>query len=767
VSASTPRPGSGRPPRGPGNGTGNRAGHAKGRSNRKQKPKLTGKERLRKALKYTLIGGLVGCLVLVSMFYIAYRATDIPSENAAFQAQTTNVYYSDGKTKLGRYAIQNRESIPLADIPKVMQGAVVAAEDRTFWTNKGIDPKGILRAAFSNAKGGATQGASTITQQYVKILYLSQERTLKRKIKEAFLSLKIQQKQSKSQILEGYLNTIYFGRGAYGVQAASMAYFGIPAKKLDASQSAMLAAVLNSPSYLSPDRSDASRAALLARYDYVVSGMRSMGAISATDAAAIDGKLPPIKKPVTSDLYGGQTGFMLDMVKKELLKLGFTDQEIDSGGLRVTTTFTKKAMQAAKDGVLEQRPPGLKELHAAAATVDVATGGLLGFYAGQDYLKSQLNWASLGNAPGSSFKPFALAAGLQAGFSLKDTFQGSSPYRFPNGDSVKNEGQGDGHSYGAKINLIKATQESVNTAYVDLTESIPNGPEKIKQTAIKMGIPASTPGLDPVATIALGSASVSPISMANAYSTIADGGMHHDPFVVSKVIRASTGEVLYTAPRKTDRAIPEPIAADTSYALQQVVKGGTGTAALALGRPAAGKTGTATRDDGQVISSWFVGYTPQEATAVVYVRKDGRKSLEGYLNPFYGASYPARTWTAIMKRDMEGVPVEDFPPPANVDGKAPDSGHDPYTPPPPKPKPTKTVTPTPTAAPEPVANGVCDPAYGFPKDPDCPNPNSPTPSPSPTCTLLNCPSPSSTPTGNGPGGGGARVSADTWYTRPE
>ncbi len=274
MSASTPGPG-GRPPRGPRNGpksgAGSRASRAKGRGSRKQKPQLTGKEKLRKALKYTLIAGLVGCLILVSMFYIAYRATDIPSENSAFKAQTTNVYYSDGKSKIGRYAVQNRESIPLADVPKVMQDAVVAAEDRTFWTNKGIDPKGIIRAAFSNAKGGATQGASTITQQYVKILYLSQERTLKRKIKEAFLSLKIQQKKSKSEILEGYLNTIYFGRGAYGVQAASKAYFGIPAKKLNASQSAMLAAVLNSPNYLSPDRGDSSRAALHARYDYVVS----------------------------------------------------------------------------------------------------------------------------------------------------------------------------------------------------------------------------------------------------------------------------------------------------------------------------------------------------------------------------------------------------------------------------------------------------------------------------------------------------------------
>jgi membrane peptidoglycan carboxypeptidase len=762
VSASTPRPGSGRPRKAAG---GRPTGHTKGRGRKQDKPKLTGKERLRKALKYTLIGGLVGALVLVSMFYIAYRATDIPSENSAFQAQTTNVYYAGGKSKIGRFATQNRESIPLADVPKVMQEAVVAAEDRSFWTNRGIDPKGILRAAFSNAKGGATQGASTITQQYVKILYLTQQRTLQRKIKEAFLSLKIQQKKSKSEILEGYLNTIYFGRGAYGVQAAANAYFGIPAKELDASQSAMLAAVLNSPNYLSPDRGESARAALLRRYQYVVGGMASMGAISQSDAAEIEGSLPKIKKVSTSNLYGGQKGFMLDLVKKELLKLGFTEQEIDTGGLKVTTTFTKKAMDAAEAGVVEQRPTGLKQLHAAAATVDVHTGALLGFYGGQDYLRSQLNWAALGNAPGSSFKPFALAAGLEAGFSLKDTFQGSSPYRFPSGAEVKNEGQGDGHSYGSKIDLVKATQESVNTAYVDLTMSIPDGPQKILDTAVKMGIPASTKGLDPVATIARGAAAVSPITMGHANATLANRGVHHDWFAVSKVVRASDGKVLYTAPRKTDRAIPEDIADDTSYALQQVVKGGTGVNAQALGRPAAGKTGTATKTGGDVISSWFVGYTPQVSTAVMYVRGDGYKSLEGYLVPFYGATYPTRTWTAIMKGVTEGMPVEDFPPRANVDGKAPDSGHNPYTPPPPKPTKTRTTAPPPsTTAPpappkEPVANGVCDPNFGYPQDPDCPSPP-----PSPTgCPVLN---PNCTPTPS-PSAGRVTASREPLYARQE
>jgi membrane peptidoglycan carboxypeptidase len=276
--------------------------------------------------------------------------------------------------------------------------------------------------------------------------------------------------------------------------------------------------------------------------------------------------------------------------------------------------------------------------------------------------------------------------------------------------------------------------------------SMPNGPQKIIDMAYAMGIPESTK-LPAVPSVALGFASVSPVTMANAYATIADGGLRHDWFTVSKVTRASDGEVLYTAPRKTTRALDEDIASDVSYALQQTVKGGTGQAALQLGRAAAGKTGTATRDDGQVISSWFVGYTPQVSTAVMYVRGNGRKSLEGYLEPFYGASYPARTWTAVMRGVMEGLPEESFPPPARVDGKAPDEGHAPAKPTK-KPKPTKTATitpptntppstptntPTPTntqTAQEPVANGVCSGVKG---DPDCN-----TPDPSPTCSGILC-----------------------------
>lgn len=691
-------------------------------------------QRLKQVLKWFAVAAIVGTLVLVGIFYFAYKNTTIPDANKAFEAQSTFVYYSGGKTKVGRFAEQNRESIPLADIPQSMQNAAIAAEDRTFYTNSGIDPKGILRAAFSNAQGNATQGASTITQQYVKILYLTQERTLSRKVKEAFLSLKVQQEESKEAILEGYLNTIYFGRGAYGVQAASNAYFGKPAKRLTVPESAMLAAVLNSPSYLSPDRGAAGRDDLIERYDYVLRGMVSMGNLDASEADRYYGKLPRLAKPKTNNQYGGQRGFMLTMVKKELLRLGFDETEIDSGGLRVETTFTRKAMKAAEEGVLAERPEGLKKLHVATASVDVQSGALIGFYAGQDYLDSQLNWAQLGASPGSSFKPFALAAGLKEGFSLKDTFDGNAPFELPDGSGeVGNQGEGQGESYGSAIDLITATENSVNTAYVDLTTSMEDGPRKVVKMANDLGVPKNAPGLKPFPAVALGSATVSPIDMANSYATIANGGVRHDWFTVKRVSRASDDKVLYRAPKKTKRVLSEDISSDVSYALQQTVQNGTASTALGLGRPAAAKTGTATNDDEDVSSSWFVGYTPQVATAVMYVRGRGNEALNGYLPSFYGGDFPASTWTTLMQLLMEGVEVEDFPEPAFVDGEAPAAGHEPYTPPPeptptpekpqpkpkPKPKPTEPSEPQPPA-PEPSQPGPGDGGGGGGGDPGNP-----------------------------------------------
>ncbi|MGN6251509.1 MAG: transglycosylase domain-containing protein [Marmoricola sp.] len=709
---------------------------------------------VRTLLKRLLIAGIVFVLLCVAIFFLAYQRTTIPDPNSAYQAQSTYIYYSNGKAKIGDFAIQNRDSVPLADISKDMQHAIVAAEDRTFWTNKGIDPKGIIRAAFSNASGNSTQGASTITQQYVKLLYLNQQRTFKRKIKEIFLALKIQQQQSKEQILEGYLNTVYFGHGAYGVQAAARTYFGLDAKQLDARQSAMLASIVNSPNNLDPNGDKAERQALLGRYDYVLNGMVKLGTLDAAKEAAWSDKLPKVLHSAPQDSYGGQRGFMLTMVKDELRRIGFSDEQIDGGGLRVTTTFNRKVMSADKSAVEKVAPKGLKKLHVGVASVDVKSGAVLGFFGGQDYLKSQLNYATLPAASvGSSFKPFALAAGLKQGFSLKDTFDGNSPYVFPSGQTVHNEGEAsgiaDGADYGAHVNLIKGLEESINTVFIDLTVSMKDGPAAIRKTAIDMGLPDNKQ-IQPTSGIALGSASESPLNMANAYSTIANGGMEHDTFVIKKVTDP-TGKTLWEHHGDQHRALSSDIAADVSYAMQQVVQHGTGSAyAPGLGRPAAGKTGTATNGDGKVDSSWWVGFTPEVSTAVMYARGTGHESLEGFLVPYYGANYPTHTWTEAMKAIVAGTPVQQFPPPAFVDGTPPSSGHAPYVPPPttsapkPKPQPSKAPKPTPTrtAAPQPTAPATS--SAPPPTSPTCVQsavqdcgtsssaPPSPTPTPSPT-----------------------------------
>jgi membrane peptidoglycan carboxypeptidase len=698
VSNEQPPPSSGPSPsrpsrRGARKATGKKPGGprpAKGQgSGRKGKVKLrdlsSRGDRLKHVAKKTLKWGSITALVLVLLgaagVYAIYRTIDIPDPNEDFEAQTTVVYYSDGKHVLGRFALQNRQSIPLSEMPQSLQDAVISAEDRSFETNSGLDYKGIIRAAWDNLHSGSVQqGASTITQQYVKVLYLSQEQTWKRKIKEAFLAVKLQNQLSKDEILEGYLNTIYFGRGAYGVEAASQAYFDKHAKDLTVPQSAVLAAVLNSPTALDPSNGADARAALLGRYQYVLDGMVSMGNLDATEAGKYREHLPKFPKIKTINQYGGQKGYLMTLVESQLRAEGFTDEEIEGGGLKVVTTFDWKMERDANQTIKEIRPKNRPALHIALASLEPGTGAVRAMIGGKNYLQSQINWATTGGQPGSSFKPFALAAGLEDGFTLQSTLDGNSPYTYPNGETVRNEGESfgvpDGVSYGT-VSLTTATAESINTAYADLTVQMGgNGPEKVIDAAAKAGIPRNAPGLEPNLGVALGSATVAPVDMANAYGTFAAEGDHADWYVIQKV--SDRNGLRYEHRDKTDAAFSKAISSNVTYALQQVVQTGTGTNALALGRPAAGKTGTATavQPDGtqHVSSSWFVGYTPQLSTAVMFVRGQGNEALDdGYLDPFFGGTYPTQTWAAYMKKALEGKPVQDFPDPMELHGESPTS----------------------------------------------------------------------------------------------
>jgi membrane peptidoglycan carboxypeptidase len=643
----------------------------------------------------------LGFLVSVAALGVGYAATDIPAPNELAKAETTIVYFDNGKTEIGRFGDQNRINVDLSKVPEHVQKAVLAAEDRSFYENQGISPTGIIRAFWNNARGEPIQGGSTITQQYAKNVYLSGERTYTRKLKEFFIAVKLSRQEDKDQILEDYLNVIYFGRGAYGIETAAQTYFDKPASELSVEEGAMLAAVIRSPANYQPE-TDLDR--LEARFDYVLNGMVEKGWLDASERDGLE--VPEVVEP-GENKSGGTDYYLMDAVRRELKVLGFTDRDIDLGGLRVVTTFDRKSQRAAVRAVRQERPrENAKGVHIGLSAVKPGTGAVIAMYGGQD--AGELNQATQARIqPGSSFKPFALAAALEEGISLRSRFHGNSPLELPGTDKeVNNEFDQD---YGTSVDLVEATAKSINTAYVDLTLEI--GAEQVLDAAVAAGVPEDTPGLMANAVIPLGTASVRNLDMANAYATFAAGGEAAQTYVVQEV-RDPDGGALYEVDVNTTEAFDEDVVADVSYALQQVVRSGTGSAAQSLGRPAAGKTGTAALRPDTTTSSWFVGYTPQLSAAVSIYKGKGRADLDGVggLPTFFGGSYPARIWTAFMTGAMEGKKVKDFPPPEYV-------GETLNPPPPPSPT-TETPSPTETTeSPSPTETAPPSPTETAPPSP--------------------------------------------------
>lgn len=692
-------------------------------------------------IRWCVFLGVAGVLMLALTFFILYRTISIPSANADFQTQTTQVFYSDGKHKLGEFSTQDRESIALDSIPASMQAAAIAAEDRSFYTNRGLDFKGILRAVRDNTTSGSIQGGgSTITQQYVKILYLTQERSYTRKVKEAILSIKIHNQLTKSEILEGYLNTIYFGNGAYGVEVASQTYFNKPASRLNYAQSALLATIINSPSYYDP-YAEGAQARIQPRFNYVLAGMAKAGAITEEEAAKFADRIPQVVEKKNVNRFSGSKGYLLQLVKDKMVNdLKFDPGEVDGSGLRITTTFDYEDQKEAVAAIKAFRPEGKPELHQALVSVQPGTGAVRSMYAGRDYLKNQFNWATNGTQPGSTFKPFAVIAALENGYSLQTKLDGNSPLRDSKGNILTtNQGDGGGGSFGS-VPLMKATEKSINTAFVDLMEQMDDGPQMVLDAAQQAGVPRTLldsirnqDGGPPLVT-PLGYFPVAPVDMANAYATIAANGKRADWYVIQKVTDYQ-GATKYKHKVKTKQTIPEDVAADTISAMVGVVRSGTGTNGRTV-CSTAGKTGTATAGKTEiqhVSSSWFAGFTPKAATAVMYNRgKLGNADLEGYMIPFFGGQIPAKTFAAYMNASLDPSDCGAFPPAANI--KA-DKGTIYVKPTPkptkkPKPKPTRTTRPAPTTPP--------------PTTPAPPVTTTPPTTPPPTCTT-NPPDPSLPP----------------------
>jgi membrane peptidoglycan carboxypeptidase len=656
-------------------------------------------------------GLLAAVLVSAGLLGAAYATTSIPTPNAAATQQLTTIYAADHKTVIARIGT-DRVDVPLSEIPLQLQHAVLAAEDRHFFSEPAVSATGTLRALYEDLRGAdITQGGSTITQQYVKNAYLTQQRTLTRKLDEILIAIKLGQTTSKSQILDDYLNTVYFGRNAYGVDAAAKAYFGKPLSELTVSEDAVLAEVIQAPSVLDPRVSPSAAAA---RWQYVVNGMVSQGWLPAAQASAMH--LPHTVVPHSAPGCQGNDCFIAQAAMDELGQMGFTQQQLDQGGYKIYTTIQPQAQAAAEtaintaigSGELNERT-GKPET--SLVSIKPGDGAIEAMYSGpgcHSHSKSTTrcvdttgisnlfdpNTTGYGRPPGSSMKPYTLIAALQQGMSLDQIESGPSVISV-GGAQVHNAG---GEVCSSPCTLTTALAESINTVFVPLAAQI--GPDKVADVAHAAGIPKSVK-LPDVPEITLGTEDVPVVDQADGYATIAAGGEQAAPYLVSQVVDPQGDVVGRTKPKLT-RAFSPTIAADATYAMQQVLNctpiQGTACGKQLTGRPAAGKTGTATNKGGDNSDAWFIGFTPQLSTAV-WVGNDihGSTLSPGGLE-LYGGETPAGIWQSMMNSALTNVPVVPFSPPSVTVPTAPaltSSSALPYTSPPAT---STTSTPVPSSS---------------------------------------------------------------------
>jgi membrane peptidoglycan carboxypeptidase len=598
------------------------------------------------------------------LFALAWFTVGIPDPNAYVNSQSTIIQYSNG-TEIARIGSENRQKLPISEIPLRLRYAVMAAEDRNFYSERAFSITGIGHAIVSNILTlGNGRGGSTITQQYAKTAFLTSERSITRKVKELVISLKLENAMTKDQIFENYLNTIYFGRGSYGVQTAAQQYFNRNANQLSISQSAVIASILRSPGLYDPALSTANAKRLEGRFNYVIQGMLQQKWI--TPAEAKKAKLPVVAPRTAGGTLSGPKGYIVDSVEKELSKLGFTQDQLLVGGYVIKTTLDQAAQESAVDAVNKLTPkPAPTNLHTALVAIRPGTGEIVAMYGGKDYVVRQLNDATQSIAlAGSTFKPFALVAALEAGIPLTSMWNGDTPQIFDDlGKPYPVANYGD-EGWG-QINLLTATQHSVNTVFVPL--GIKAGMDKVVDVARRAGIPDNV-AMIATPSVVLGVASPHVIDVANAYATFAAQGIYSKPYLVGQVIGPNKG-VLYEGKAQTQEVFKSDVMADLTYALKGVVNGGTGSAALALGRPAAGKTGTSESN----ASAWFSGFTPQLAASVALFRDSASETLNGIggLTSVTGGTFPTKIWTAFMKGALKGQPIMDFPAPANIGGLDP------------------------------------------------------------------------------------------------
>ena len=647
------------------------------------------------------VAGVAGTIMYV------YAHTPLP--NAPPGPQTTYVYDRNGRLITTFHSEVNRTIIPLSDIPPDMKHAVIAIEDKDYYRHGGVSYVSILRAAVADVMHRrVVQGGSTIAQQYVKNVFTGSERTFGRKFREAILAVKLDHAFSKEEILGKYLNTVYFGNGAYGIQAAAQTYWGIPARRLDTVQSATLAALISSPGSFDPiQHPDQAKA----RRDLVLTKMAEQGYITHEQATSLQQEPVEVgaRKPRSSP-----AAYFIDYVRRVLQQrygvgATFTD------GLRVTTTLDR-SMQAAAERAVAGHLTSAKDPSAALVAIDPRTGAIRAMVGGRNFNQVKFNLATQARRQaGSAFKPFTLTAAMEQRIDPKKAlWKGPPSITIPDrrcythGEPWKVSNYAD-ESAGT-MNLLDATAHSVNTIFAQLAVVV--GPDRVAEVANTMGIRSE---LQPVCSITLGTQPVTPLEMTNAYATLAARGVYRAPEALS-VVRNADREVLQRS-TFTGEQVLEPNDADlVTLALQGVVQRGTGTAAN-IGRPVAGKTGTAQG----YVDAWFCGYTPQLAACVWMGYQKGEipmENVEGFAHVF-GGSLPAEIWHDFMSAALANVPVASFHPPSFI-------GYDV------RPGVTVTPKPSPSPTPSPIPSPSPTPTFTTPP-PTTPPPTTP-PSPSPSAT---------------------------------
>ena len=597
-------------------------------------------------MRRLVVAGGLAFLAVVALFLLAYASMSLPDEPP--RVQTSAILASDGSTITELYKDQNRVDVKLDQVAEVMQQAVVATEDRNFFEHSGLDPIGITRALVNDIRGRELQGGSTITQQLVKNAYLTTERSLVRKFKEAVLAVKVEQQFDKDEILERYLNTIYFGRGAYGVEKAAQLYFGRSAADLDLPQAALLAGLIRAPETADPER---DAAAARQRRAIVLKAMVRAKDISQAEAdQANAAPVEAIPRPDPTVQLTGSTAWFSAMVRQWTVE-EFGERLAFGGGLRIETTLDAEKQAAAEQAIASilDRP----EDPDAALVSMTDDGAIVAMIGGRDFKTSNVNLATNNVRPqmGSTFKPVVLAAALENDVTVGQRYPGPAKKTIPFDGYPPYEVDNYGGEAFGDIDLVDATAHSVNTVYAQLASDI--GLRAVARTARDLGIETELPI---VPSMSLGSAQASPLEMLRAYMTFGTRGQRVTPYFVRRVTDRS-GTVLFSADPKREDVYPEELADVVNHSLTAVLRNGTGRGA-SFGRPAAGKTGTTSGNT----DAWFVGYTPKIGTAVwMGYQSDTKRKMDNvHGRAVTGGSFPAQIFSRYMRAATQGMETGTF-----------------------------------------------------------------------------------------------------------